>query len=143
MAGACIEDPDMWEGVDASCDDEQAAELGYAITAFRLGGNMRLFSNGTRARFTSTLGFGAVQHSFQLEQPSTDDFDAQALNAYVLVEIGVQFNLNRLLLEADFVTYVESRGSLGNDDHDELFNEGGLKSLGLGIKAGWSEWKPR
>jgi hypothetical protein len=143
VTGACIEDPEKWAGVDASCGDEEASELSYAITAFRLGGNMRLFSNGMRTRFTSTVGFGAVQHSFQLDQPSNHpEFDAEALNAYVLVEIGVQFNLNRLLLEADFVTYVESRGSLGNDEHD-LFNEGGLKSLGLGIKAGWSEWKPR
>lgn len=142
VTDACIEaeDSHKWAGVDANCDDANAA-LGYTITAFRLGGNLRLFSNGQRARFTSTLGFGGVQHRFQLEQPSTDAFDAQALNAYVLVEIGVQFNLNRLLLEADFVTYVESRGSLGNDERD-LFNEGGLKSLGLGIKAGWSEWKP-
>ena len=54
----------------------------------------------------------------------------------------MQFNLNSLLLEADFVTDVESRGALGNDERD-LFEEGGLKSLGLGIKAGWSEWKPR
>ncbi|HEY6722819.1 MAG TPA: hypothetical protein VI197_02275, partial [Polyangiaceae bacterium] len=143
VTDACIEadDSHKWEGVDASCDDA-AGTLGYTITAFRLGGNLRLFSNGQRARFTSTVGFGGVQHRFQLEEPSTDAFDAQALNAYVLVEIGVQFNLNRLLLEADFVTYVESRGSLGNDERD-LFNEGGLKSLGLGIKAGWSEWKPR
>lgn len=143
VTDACIEaeDSHKWEGVDASCEDGNAT-LGYAITAFRLGGNLRLFSNGERARFTSTIGFGGVQHRFQLEEPSTDAFDAQALNAYVLVEIGVQFNLNRLLLEADFVTYVESRGSLGNDERD-LFNEGGLKSLGLGIKAGWSEWKPR
>lgn len=154
--GACIEPDarDQWEGVAASCDpdDLDHGELAYTITAFRLGGNLRLFSNGQRARFTSTLGFGGVQHRFQLDEtstndfhgdePSTDDFDAQALNAYVLVEIGVQFNLNRLLLEADFVTYVESRGALGNDERD-LFNEGGLKSLGLGIKAGWSEWKPR
>jgi len=141
---ACIEDEDQWEGIAASCDpkDEEDETLEYTITAFRLGGNLRLFSNGQRARFTSTLGFGAVQHRFQLDEPSTDDFDAQALNAYVNVEIGVQFNLNRLLLEADFVTYVESRGALGNDERD-LFNEGGLKSLGLGIKAGWSEWKPR
>lgn len=145
VTDACIEDEDRhkWEGVAASCDptDDESDSLGYTITAFRLGGNLRLFSNGERARFTSTLGFGGVQHRFQLDEPSTGDFDAQALNAYVLVEIGVQFNLNRLLLEADFVTYVESRGSLGNDERD-LFNEGGLKSLGLGIKAGWSEWKP-
>jgi len=142
--GACVEDDDKWQGVAASCDpnDDADGTLEYTITAFRLGGNLRLFSNGERARFTSTLGFGGVQHRFQLDEPSTDDFDAQALNAYVNVEIGVQFNLNRLLLEADFVSYVESRGALGNDEHD-LFNEGGLKSLGLGIKAGWSEWKPR
>lgn len=143
---ACVEDDhrDEWENVAASCDpdDEEEGTLAYTLTAFRLGGNLRLFSNGERARWTSTVGFGAVQHRFQLDEPRTSDFDAQAMNAYVLVEIGVQFNLNRLLLEADFVTYVESRGSLGNDERD-LFNEGGLKSLGLGIKAGWSEWKPR
>jgi len=146
VTDACVEDEDRekWAGVAASCDpnDEETGTLGYTITAFRLGGNLRLFSNGQRARFTSTLGFGGVQHRFQLDEPSTAQFDAQALNAYVLVEIGVQFNVNRLLLEADFVTYVESRGALGNDERD-LFNEGGLKSLGLGIKAGWSEWQPR
>ncbi|HEU5077206.1 MAG TPA: hypothetical protein VFU02_23605 [Polyangiaceae bacterium] len=142
VTDACIEaeDSNKWKGVDASCDDASAT-LEYTITAFRLGGNLRLLSSGERARWTSTLGFGGVQHRFQLEEPSTDAFDAQALNAYVLVEIGVQFNLNRLLLEADFVTYVESRGSLDNGERD-LFNEGGLKSFGLGIKAGWSEWKP-
>lgn len=143
---ACIESEhrDDWTNVAASCDPnhDDAGTLAYTLTAFRLGGNLRLFSNGERARWTSTLGFGGVQHRFQLDEPSTGQYDAQALNAYVLVEIGVQFNLNRLLLEADFVTYVESRGSLGNDERD-LFSEGGLKSLGLGIKAGWSEWKPR
>jgi len=143
VTDACVVDEEKWEGINASCDPMEAPQetLGYTITAFRLGGNLRLFSNGQRARWTSTVGFGGVQHRFQLDQPSTAEYDAQALNAYVLVEIGVQFNLNRLLLEADFVTYVESRGALGNDDRD-LFNEGGLKSLGLGIKAGWSEWKP-
>lgn len=142
---ACIEAEDQkkWGGVAASCepDEPDHGTLSYSINAFRLGGNLRLFSQGSRTRFTSTLGFGAVQHRFQLTQPNDSGFDAQALNAYVLVEVGVQFNLGHLLLETDFVTYVESHGSLGNDERD-LFNEGGLKSLGLGIKAGYSEWLP-
>ncbi len=140
---ACVEKSakTRWQGIDVVCgESESEPGLDYAINAFRLGGNLRLFSNGTRARFTSTLGFGGVTHRFELQKPEDDSFDAQALNGYVLVEVGVQFNLNRLLLEADFVTYVESRGSLGNDDRD-LFNEGGLKSLGFGLRAGWSEWK--
>src|SRR5690606_28080814 len=61
VTNACIEDTDLWTDVDASCrspaDDEK---LEYALYAFRLGGNLRLFSSGSRARFTSTLGFGGV-----------------------------------------------------------------------------------
>lgn len=143
VTDACIEAKDKWEGISANCDSTAPdnGTLSYSINAFRLGGNLRLFSQGSRTRFTSTLGFGAVQHRFQLNQPHDSGFDAQALNAYVLVEVGAQLNLGHLLLEADFVTYVESRGSLGNDERD-LFNEGGLKSLGFGIKAGYSEWLP-
>jgi hypothetical protein len=142
VSDACIENESLWEGVNARCSDSSgnAESFEYFMYAFRLGGNMRIFSDGSRARFTSTLGFGAVTHNFELRKPSgNEDFNDQALNAYVLVEIGVQANFGRLLLEADFVTYVESRGSLG-DDRD-LFNEGGLKSVGFGIKAGWSDWK--
>ena len=144
VTDACIDEPDNpnWRSVQGHSCGESEAGLAYEIWAFRLGGNLRAFSSGQRARFASTLGFGAVQHRFELERTSNDArLEATALNAYVLVEIGVQFNLKRFLLEADFVTYVESRGAWGEGQN--LFNEGGLKSLGFGLKAGWGEWNSR
>jgi len=144
VTDACIDEPSNpnWRRIEGHSCSEGEAGLAYEIWAFRLGGNVRAFSSGRRARFASTLGFGAVQHRFELERTVNDDsLEAAALNAYVLVEIGVQFNLQRFLLEADFVTYVESRGAWGEGQN--LFNEGGLKSLGIGLKAGWGEWSNR
>jgi hypothetical protein len=141
--------------VEGACKVEQHSACGnppvtlnYTLDSFRVGGNVRLMSGGERLRFTSSVGVGAVRH--RLELPPNDSNlqgEAKGTDPYFLLEIGIQFNFGHLLAEADLVAYIDGtrgiRGDLDTQGDRAVFGDDtGLRMLGVGLRAGWSEWQP-
>jgi hypothetical protein len=122
-----------------------AGRFEYAIDSFRVGGNLRLMSAGESVRFTSALGTGAVVHTFRIETPADKTF--QGADPYFMAEVGMQFNFGHILFEFDGILYWDARDALqgdfgGGGGDQELFRSGGLRSIGIGLRGGWSEWRP-
>ncbi len=141
-----------------SCDGDHATR-NYAVQSFRIGPNLRINSGGESIRFTSALGLGAVQHKVTFKDITNDknvdvsgvppkDTVASGWDPYLLLEIGVQFNLGHVLLEADAVADIDQASSIHYGDAYPYRDpstgagKGGLRTLGLGLRAGWSEWAP-
>jgi hypothetical protein len=137
----CVQDDTRFDtNVFGSCDREDTFE--YAIDSFRVGGLARLMTAGEKLRFTSTLGVGAVRHAFRTIDPERN---IAGMDAYLMAELGLQFNFGHTLFEVVGVLYWEGRDALHGDfgrGDIKLFQEGGLRSGGLGLKLGWGEWTP-
>jgi hypothetical protein len=129
----------------------------YTLDSFRIGGSLRLMSAAERLRFISTLGVGAVRHQLEFGGGSVGGVncqgdDCRGFDPYFLAELGAQLNLGHILLEADVMLFVDGvrsvRGSLTDSSGQQSSkavwgdNTGGIRMIGLGLKAGWGEWKP-
>ncbi len=135
--------------------DSGGATRDYMVQSFRIGPNLRINSGGESIRFTSALGLGAVQHTVKfggitnpdgLTLPKNYPLDkatASGWDPYLLLEIGAQFNLGHVLLEADAIANIDGATSVHDDTGAKPYKDaGGLKMLGIGLRAGWSEWAP-
>jgi hypothetical protein len=121
----------------------------YKLDSFHIGGNLRIMSSGERFRFSSVIGVGSVRHKVQVEETSpnaNDGWEATGLDPYFLVELGAQANFGHILAEIDALLFVDGvtniKRDAGNRADQRAFEDGGLRMLGLGIRLGWSEWKP-
>lgn len=140
-----------------NCDADPHATRDYTVESFRIGPNLRINSGGEIIRFTSALGLGAVQHKVTFKDITANGVDvstvppkdtvASGWDPYLLLEIGVQFNLGHVLLEADAVADIDQASSIHYGttypyrDADGT-GKGGVRMLGIGLRAGWSEWAP-
>ena len=118
-------------------------ERDVEIDSFRVGPNLRVMSSGQSWRFTSTAGVGAVQHTFRL-LPTDEGGSARkakGVDPYFLLELGAQLNLGHVLLELCAVAFIDGTTNIRySDASGPGFN--GLRMLGLGLRAGFSEWRP-
>lgn len=124
----------------------------YSLDSFRIGGNLRIMSSGERFRFSSVIGVGSVRHKVKLEDPPDSTagrlpgYEADGLDPYFLVELGAQANFGHILAEIDALLYVDGVTNIKRDlpsgEEKQVFKDGGLRMLGLGLRLGWSEWKP-
>jgi hypothetical protein len=141
--------------VKDACDRRQSDCSGnagilrkYTLDSFHIGGNLRIMSSGERFRFSSVIGVGSVRHKVEVEetaQGAGDDWDAVGLDPYFLVELGAQANFGHVLAEIDALLFVDGVTNIKRDSpngEEQVFKDGGLRMLGLGIRLGWSEWKP-
>jgi len=119
--------------------DQLDCDTSYRLDSYRIGGNVRIMSSGERVRFTSTLGIGAVRHVLKVEgQPERKGNDP-----YFLVELGAQFNFGHVLLEADVLLFIDGTQQIRDEEGPVFGEDSGLRMLGLGLRGGWGEWKPR
>ena len=129
-----------------ACSDTSGVRRKYTLDSFHIGGNLRIMSSGERFRFSSVVGVGSVRHKVQVEEtaPGADNgWDAVGLDPYFLVELGAQANFGHVLAEIDALLFVDGVTNIKRDaDDKQVFKDGGLRMLGLGIRVGYSEWKP-
>ena len=154
-------DPVSWK----DCQAQDAVQRDYQLSTLRLGGNARLFTSGEKLRFTSTIGTGSVRHRLKMRDLSQDDRnaiadsapdptsididaeleperDAVGFNPYFMLELGLQLNEKHGLFEINGTVLID-RTNNTRDDRDGYRPYRGLVFLGLGLRAGWSEWVPR
>lgn len=150
--------------VNKACDVEATAgrdcdnnpvERKFTLDSIRLGPALRVMSGGETLRFTSTIGTGAVRHEIKLDAPDTNSTgtpqrggSAKGWDPYFLLEVGVQYNWGHVLLELDGLVFVDGASNVsGNLDDGKDWHPyrdtGGLLMGGIGLRGGWSEWKPR
>jgi hypothetical protein len=109
-------------------------------------------SSGTRLRFTSALGVGAVRHKLTLKRndlvPTETGGRAEGFDPFFMAELGAQYNAGHVLLELDLVAFLDGAnsltGKLDANGNAKVFGDspGALPMLGAGLRVGWGEWKP-
>ena len=62
---------------------------------------------------------------------------------YFTLEVGAQYNWGHILLEADVFGYFEGISSVKSGDWQPYADANGLQLIGLSLRMGWSEWRPR
>lgn len=107
----------------------------YDLTTTRFGGNVRLLAGGRAARLSAVFGVGSVTHKLELGATS-----AEGTDGYFVLEVGAQFNIGKVLLEAavigfmEGVTDVKALGQRMYTDHTIV------PQIGAGFRAGLGEW---
>jgi len=124
---------------ESGCDAAVPQSVDFTLESFRVGGNLRLMSGGESVRFTSTVGVGAVRHKLEIDGGPT----SKGSDPYFLVELGLQLNFGHLLAEADVVAYIDGTSGIRDSTNTQSFGDNaGLRMLGIGLRGGWSEWRP-
>ncbi len=144
VKGACLE----------NCDNNPTSRE-YSLDTFHAGGNLRLMSSGERFRFSSVAGVGGVRHKVELKpltasgQPPQAGWTGSGVDPYFFIELGVQANFGHILAELDALLFVDGvtnvkrkTDAASGSGSESVFPDGGLRMLGLGLRLGWSEWKP-
>ncbi len=113
----------------------------YAVRWARLGPNVRIMTAADQLRVSGGIGAGAVWH--QLRQGAGNQ--VAGVDPYVLVELGVAANYRRFLFGLDLFLMLDGTRGLNvrRDPPDERqsFPRGQtLSFLGLGVRAGYSQW---
>jgi len=135
---ACDQDPPDPDGPGGSMvAPESVCDLHYAISWARLGPAVRIMSSADRLRVSGGVGAGIVWHQLKMypgQEPGIDPF--------VLLEIGVASNWRQFIFGLDLFLLLD--GTRGIDDNPrngrEAFAGRALSFIGLGVRAGFSEW---
>ncbi len=121
----------------------------YDISSTRFGGNIRYMSSGKKIRFAATGGVGAVLHSVDLEVSQSGNFQggsAKGVDPYFVLELGAQFNFGHVLLEGGIIVLLDGtdaiKGDFDGNVNEKLYPQDSLSSVGIVLKAGWSQWRP-
>lgn len=145
------------EDAGRKCGTDNALNRSFTLDSYRFGPNLRIMSAGEKLRFTSVVGTGAVRHEIDLTPADKNDPDysqampggnAKGWDPYFLLEVGVQYNWSHVLLELDGLVFIDGASNAkGHDDSGKSWqpfqDTGGLLMGGIGLRGGWSEWKPK
>jgi len=129
---------------------EGQVDRDYRISWMRLGPNLRFMSSGDRVRFVAGAGAGAVFHRLQVDAvPDLSDPEAAAqdvfgVDPYFVIEVGIGFNFGHWLMEAVALASIDGTHNLKSGLADRTASERNtLPIVGLALKFGYSQWKPR
>jgi hypothetical protein len=119
--------------------------LRYSVRWARLGPNVRIMSAADHLRVSGGIGAGVVAHQLR-EGPGNRH---GGFDPYFLLEVGVAANWRRFLFGLDLYLLVDGTRGLNvprgppetRPDEREAFPKGRtLSFLGLGVRAGYSQW---
>jgi len=131
---------------DATTTGDPNTKRSYSLSAVRFGPNLRLMTSGKVFRFSSAIGAGIVHHKLVLDPVSDQKAiypggDASGYDPYFLLELGVQWSINRLLLGAEVVTMIDGATGLNRQSVESSKAFGSTNTLplfGLGIHGGYA-----
>lgn len=123
-----------------------AFPLHYALSAFRVGLDLRLMTTGRTVRFVQTFGGGVSIDAVTWEPGSGSTVtrqDARGADAFGMSETGLELDLRGVLLGLTAQNVVASSGGLDHAKHDQFSGNtyGGPQfSVGLGLRGGYRLW---
>jgi hypothetical protein len=108
----------------------------YDLTTARLGGNVRLLWGGRIARLSAAIGVGAVSHNLAMEERK-----AKGDDSYFLMELGVQFNIGKVLLEGVLMSMIEGAANVKDDAGTKMYTgHTFIPQVGGGFRVGMGQW---
>jgi hypothetical protein len=130
---------------EAAGGSQRETDIRYSVRWARLGPNVRLMSAADHLRVSGGVGAGIVGH--QLREGPKNQFGG--FDPYFLLELGVASNWRRFLFGLDLYLLVDGTRGLNarrgpreaRPDQREAFPRGRtLSFIGLGVRAGYSQW---
>jgi hypothetical protein len=107
----------------------------YRLDARRFGAALRLFSSSESLRLTTAVGTGVVSHDFK-----DAIHNAAGLDAFMLLEVGLQANWRHTLWELFGTAVFEGAGNTHIGNFRPYAESNGIQMYGIGLRVGWGEW---
>ncbi|HXK17929.1 MAG TPA: hypothetical protein VNG33_09010 [Polyangiaceae bacterium] len=136
--------------VRGAYDEGNNANRDYSLTSIHFGPDLKLMTSGERARFVTTIGAGVVNHRLSVSAAGSAAKDeVRGLDPYFALELGLGINFRQFLGEIGLVAVIDGTGSLQKgfspnaDANKALTKDLGstLTMVGIGLRAGFSQWK--
>lgn len=137
--------------VRGAYDAGSAAERrDYALRSIHFGPNLSLMTTGEQLRFITTLGAGVVHHRLAIESAgAAERAEVRGFDPYFLLELGLGINYKHFLGQLSLIGLIDGSTALQNgftDEHNRhLTRDLGttLPMVGIGLRGGFSQWRPR
>src|SRR5262249_41736091 len=144
----------MFEYGSVTVSANGAQETSYALSSARFGANLRLMTPGKTVRFVGDIGGGFTHDSFHLEttDPKNNemcgpgrpcgeltacmDASCGGFNAFLLGELGLEVDINGVLIGAALQNYFQSIRGIDN----KPFGTDALFFFGGGLRIGYAAW---
>jgi hypothetical protein len=154
----------MFEYENVETPSGSDPQSSYTLESFRIGPTLRLMTPGKKVRFVGTIGFGATYDriSFKLSPEvrkviagtaGTDPGlaawtscrdrceNGSGLDPYVLGELGIEFNVGRVLIGGALQGYFQSTRGIETDSAVDVYEDPDpLFQLGGGLRVGYALW---
>jgi hypothetical protein len=117
----------------------------FSLTSVHFGPDLKLMTTGEKLRFVATVGAGIVHHRLAVSKVAPDE--VRGLDPYFSLELALGFNYRQFLGEIGLIVQVDGstalqRGFSEGSNQDLTKNLGTtLPMLGIGLRAGFSQWR--
>jgi acetyl-CoA synthetase len=129
------------------CPRAPADGATYEFWGRRFGVHARFMTPGERFRFVAVTGVGGAHHRLDLRSPVSNGRllgTGSALNAYLLVEAGVELSFGRALVGGMLAVTVDGISNLrvGEPPQRVYSDARNITMVGLGLRVGYGHWLP-
>jgi hypothetical protein len=126
-------------------DAPSTGDIGYTLSSFRFGLNLRLMTPGRVARFVGTIGGGLVYDvvDFSVAKGATCTCrSASGVDPFLMGELGLELDFGGVLVGAALQSYFQSSRGIKTDDEDKAlaYESAPLVHLGGGLRVGYALW---
>ncbi|WP_233561892.1 tetratricopeptide repeat protein [Sorangium cellulosum] len=140
----------QYANINIESDDTAYQNASYTLGSTRLGLNVRLMTPGQTWRFVGSIGGGLTYDEVRFHNVGTTDGDicggrcrpASGVNAFVFSEVGVELDLDGVLLGFSLDSYFQSSRGIDyeqGEDGPPLYSSV-LLHLGGSLHAGYAFW---
>jgi len=131
-----------------TCDVAPADAATYEFWGRRFGVNARFTTDGDRFRFVATTGVGGAHHRLKMTAINPNGRpvgDGSALNAYLLLEAGVELSFGRALVGGVLALTVDGIDNLSisspSTPSQRIYKDSrNISMVGLGLRIGYGHW---
>lgn len=125
--------------------DASQRQLDFSLSSVHFGPELKLMTTGEKARLVVTAGAGIVHHRLVLSKQVSDE--VRGIDPYFSLEVALGFNCRQFLGEIGLIAQIDGSTALqsgfSDANNDVLTKNLGttLPMLGLGLRAGFSQWR--
>lgn len=131
------------ERAPGKTDTPPTGDVGYTLSSFRFGLNLRLMTPGRSARFVGSIGGGLVHDtiSYSLENnASCLCREAEGVDPFLHGDVGFELDFGGVLVGAALQTYFQSSRGIKTEDGALAYASAPLVHLGGGLRVGYAAW---